>query len=400
MKKKLIILLIIIISLFISGCSTEPTYYSRDEVIEYVNKIFGNSYKLQKINTLVEGDKKNPQYEYIFKEKHSDFTFSVTSYTYNISLDASETIFYDKGIKNNFINEKVAYHSQKIDSYLNQASFSTNRTEYATYLYLDSYTQLEEAANLITKIDQLVAFEYNYKNWKSSLHNENYGIYIYLKPNIITNVSDLNTWKDSSKYKITGTSLSATSKERLVKASLIEDFEYDLVDKVKQSKTACYQLPTTLLNKYPASKVQITTINSIQVSNYAMSYDKNTKNYWITNLDPCQDSDDFPYNYSNKGKFRKMVELLGGTYSSSKLEATYTIKNNTYNMKLILDESNKYKDMKVTKNNTKILLSNTGDKRNGTVSGRAYTKEDLERLLNVKIIIDQNTATATIILVQ
>jgi len=99
MKKKFIILLIIIISLFICGCSTEPTYYSRDEVIEYVNKIFGNSYKLQKINTVVEGDKKNPQYEYIFKDKYSDFTFSVTSYTYNISLDASQTIFYDKGIK-------------------------------------------------------------------------------------------------------------------------------------------------------------------------------------------------------------------------------------------------------------------------------------------------------------
>jgi len=56
-----------------------------------------------------------------------------------------------------------------------------------------------------------------------------------------------------------------------------------------------------------------------------------------------------------------------------------------------------YDKLIVKQNGKKVTLSDPHDRSNGTVSGRAYTVEDLETLLGVTIEIDQVNMTATMI---
>ena len=77
MKKQLIVILLLI-AFFITGCA-KPTYYTNDEIINYVNLVFGNNYSLKEIKTKEKNNER--AYEYIFKDNLSSFTFSVTSST-------------------------------------------------------------------------------------------------------------------------------------------------------------------------------------------------------------------------------------------------------------------------------------------------------------------------------
>lgn len=383
MKKQLIILLLLI-SFFITGCA-KPTYYTNDEIVNYVNLVFGNNYSLKEIKTKEKNNEK--AYEYIFKDNLSSFTFSVTSSTTKTSKSLFSNI-YQKELTDNFINKKLDEVKTTTDKLLEESKIKYKQHNEYISLYLTNYNEFTKASRLIEKLDNSIALEYNYKNWNNLSYNETYKIKVYLKPTIID-----YDWQKKEDYLITTIELSTSKDYRLKRENVKEILEYELINK----NNNFYTIEETLYNKYPPKYIYINKVNNQEISDYKFEYDIKTKNYWIYDLDPCQDSSNLSYNYSPKGKFKKLVELLGGTYKSHDYIATYKLNNSTYEMKLVVDEYDYYKNITITKDNKSIILSNPENKNNNTISGRAYTKKDLEKMLDIEIIINENSGQATII---
>ena len=127
-----------------------------------------------------------------------------------------------------------------------------------------------------------------------------------------------------------------------------------------------------------------------------LGYDQAHQVYSTTLLDPCQDFDSFPYSYNNKGCFKALVEQLGGKYECNDYRSTWTINQHTWQAKLTIDQkTSEYQSMEITKDGEPLSISDAF-LQNGTVSGRNFTVEDLEKLLNVSISIDQKNMKATI----
>lgn len=109
---------------------------------------------------------------------------------------------------------------------------------------------------------------------------------------------------------------------------------------------------------------------------------------------PCQDFEDFPYTYSGVGTFAYLVKLLGGTYSCDDWKAIWEIDGDTWEATLHTKEKDgtaySYDFLEVSRNGVPLQLTEDNSSRgNGTVSGRRYTLEDLELMLDIKIEIDQ-----------
>lgn len=392
MKKKWIISLLLILTLGLAGCSTKPTYYSKEEVEEYVEDVFGKDFSLiEEDSYLDDSDEKNPIYEYIF-ENDKGIKFSVYAYTYHVSIDASQSIFYDKSIKDNYIESIMKYYENDIKSLCASVSFDASMEDLSMKFFLDDYKQIPEAAKLIARIDHVVSMEYDYH--KQNRYNPTKTISIFLKPN------DARVdWKEEYEYQIAGITLSFNQEKRLNSVDVATSIEQQMANKIKEGEITYYSIPDEILYKYPARKITITSINNHTEFNfnYGFLYDEDTQSYWISNLDPCQDFEDFPYNYTDRGKFAEIVKLLGGTYQCDDWSATWIINNNTWEANLITKEnSSEFQELIVRKNGELIQLSDPEDRNNGTTSGRAFTKEDIEQLLDVEIIIDQRQMNAII----
>ena len=384
MKKQLIVILLLI-SFFITGCA-KPTYYTNDEIINYVNLVFGNNYSLKEIKTKEKNNER--AYEYIFKDNLSSFTFSVTSSINKTSKSLFQNI-YQKELTDNFINKKIDESKQEVESLLEESDIKYKKhNEYISF-YLTNYNDFSKISRLIEKIDNSIGLEYNYKNWNNHSYQEDtYKIKVYLKPTIID-----YDWQKKEDYLITAIDLSTSENYRLKRENIKEILEYELINK----NNNFYTIEKSLYDKYPPKYIYINKINNQEISDYKLEYDIKTKNYWIYDLDPCQDSSNLSYNYSPKGKFKRLVELLGGTYKSRDYTATYQLNDSTYEIRLIVDEYDYYKNIIITKNNKYVALSNPENKNNNTISGRAYTKKDLEKMLDIKIIINENSGQATIL---
>ena len=393
--KKLKFLLLTLATLLLVGCSAKPTYYSKDYVKQYVRNMYGKD--CDYIDLITETDEEgNPIYVYQFRDR-DNITFSVSAYTRHISIDASTSIFYEKAITDDYLQNVYDTHLEALTKLANSYSFDAVCKEYKNIsLWLDSYTQLEEVADLVVKADQLLSLKYNKEGFD---HHRTSGISlsVYLKPD---DVSDGKEWRDGYGNNIGGITMSSSETERWTAEEAFTTIERSLVNGIKTGRFDQYSLPDSILYKYPAPQIKLTTIagNSDLNISYAFQYDTESDCYWISNLDPCQDFEEFPYNYMDKGIFAKLVELLGGSYTCSDWTATWQIGDNKWTAKLETTEENSryaYDKLTVKQNGKKISLSDPGHRHNGTVSGRAFTVEDLEAMLGVTIEIDQVNMTAT-----
>lgn len=400
LKKRLFLLGIIfgIFVLLLTACSTEPVYYSKNEVMRYAADIFGNTYKLTETKSYPDDtEEQNLMYEYVFANEKG-IAFSVYTYTDHICIDGSEFIFYEKGISNNYIGAVMDFYMDDIQAICESASFPVEITEFNRIkFYLDSYTQIEEAANLITQLDQTLSFCCDYE--KHGGYTYTCSVVLYLQPD---NSEEVPNWKNTFDCNIADVDLSTDEDARLRKDELAGRIEEQMVNHIKDFELTCYTIPDEILYKYPVTRVSVAAIQGKTEFEpaYAFKYDSETAQYWIYTMDPCQDFAGFPYNYTEKGQFAALVELLGGSYECHDWYAVWQIGGNTWEAWL---KTEKYKsteyyfdDFVVKMNGEPLPLSDPDDKNNGTVSGRAFTAADLERMLNVTITIDQRNATASI----
>lgn len=247
MKKIMVCISLGFIILLLTGCSFFPTYFSKKEVKQYVKELYGESYELIDENSY-EKETGKKEYEYIFKNGEG-ISFSIYTYTSHLYFTGNESIFYEKVIRDNYTDSVINFYINDIERVCSEASFDINIDDYNNItFYLDSYTQISEAADIIEKIDKIVSFYYNedfdskYKFCYSCPYEEI--IAVYLKPN---NIED-SDWKENYDYRIS-IELSNNDESRLKNEDIITTIEQELVNDIKRGKTY-YTIPEEILSKY------------------------------------------------------------------------------------------------------------------------------------------------------
>lgn len=369
------------------GCSLEPDYYSEEEVLKYVYSIYGTGWKFTDKNVYVDetDEDENPVYQYTFTD-NKGMSFTVEAYTYHISIDASTTIFYEKGIRDDYFENKLEFNMDNIGKIMNRCGleWDAGNNYYADIMiFLDDYTQVNKAASAIEKIDSLLDLRCSFEEWKSK--EDSLIVQIVLKP-----LSETEGWKEDYNYRIATVELSNSEEERLEASETESYINWRLAEKVKTDKEKFYDIPEDFLYSYPSEELMVTLVNGQSPEDkYCFYYDYESKKYWIHTLDPCQDYEDFYYNYSGKGSFTRLVELMGGSCSSEDMRAEWTIGEHRWEAELLVDESHYYAGFAVSMDGEELKLSNPKGRKNITVSGRAFTMEDVEKLLGAEITVDQ-----------
>lgn len=375
-------------------CSTEPVYYTKAEVKQYVKEHYGSGYKLKEKDSYPDDtEEENLMYEYTFENKDG-VRFSVYTYTSHISIDASESIFYSKGITDDYVQSVIDLRIDDAMKCCEGAPFDVETEEDNDIrFYLDSYEQIPDAAEVIADIDAAISLKYN-----DSVPGDNRGVAVYIKPD--EDVEDIDEWQDNYSYRICLVKYSNNPKSKLVEDDIIISIERSLVNGIKDKGKDYYTVPDELLYKYPATWIRVNDVNGVTdfEQSIAFSYDTNRDSYWINSLDPCQDFEDFPYNRTEEGTFASLVELFGGTYQCDDWKANWQIGNDKWTAWLIVDDDYRYVDFKVAKNGEELDISEGNGSYNGTVSGRGFSMEDIEKMLGVDIIVDQVSMTARIVI--
>ena len=377
----------------LSACHTEPVYYEKSDVNRYVKAVFGPDFDLVEEVTHTGDDA--PSYEYVYTDGR--ITFSVTCTSNHIWID-TPTIFYERAISDNYLFSAYQQYYSEILSLCNASGLEVRLQDpdvqninvpYSSIIITD-VSDLQKVSALIAKIDTLLALEYDYT--KTSIgpkYNTDIVFYVYLP------ASDA----DSFDITVGSISLSHSASERWTEDAAFASLEYRYVNTAKSRD----DVPITqeLWNKYPATSLTLTEINGSPVefpSLYTLHYDLESDTYWMNNLDPCQDFEEFPYDYANVGTFASLVEALGGQYQCDDWEATWSLGGIKWKAKLKNDKNNRYVDFLVARDGKKISLSAvTDEQRNGTTSGRMFSVEDLEQMLDVHFVLNQADMTYQII---
>ncbi len=394
--KILVTLLLNAALLTLYSCHIEPVYYSKEEVLDYATDVFGG--EIEHIDTLEypdNSDEENLMYEYVFLDKNG-LDFSVYTYTSHVWFDASESIFYDKNINDDYIESMAEHKHNAITAVLNAHLIDYMLYPSDIYLYLTDHNEMQNAAEAIDKIDNILQLEYDYVS--SGRHSYSSFIFsIKLKPDL--KHLDTDNWQEDWRYTVSEIRLSNKSDMRLEAEQVFNEMEREFVYNVRSDSEQYYDLPDELLYKYPSEYVTLVGQNFVVGGEeegfiYSLSYDPDDDLYWIDTLDPCQESIK-EYNYFDKGAFKHLVEAVGGEYSSFDKTAWWTIGDDSYEATLTLGDNSYFVDFEVYKNGEKLELSeDLDDKGNGTVSGRAFTAQDLELMLGIDININNYAATA------
>ena len=377
------VLLFMMCSLFITSCSTKPTFYSRKDITHYVENVYGKEFKLVK----------EENHSFTFQNKDG-FSFTATAYSQNATFDASETIFYQKNFYTDYTEQVAQFHKDEIQELLKKYDFKLDDIDNSYYqIYVKDTSQLQQLANFLSELDHILSYRFNNNNIPKNMSRyraKALTICIYMG--------------DS---KLLSFDLSSDEDERLDPDQLFTRLEWTYVDCIKDG-TINDKINMELWNKYPAYKIKPVYFNGEPLSiefndldTYTLYYNYDLETYVMSYLDPCQDFIDFPYDYSGEGTFSHLVELLGGTYSCEDWKATWKINGNVWRAALHTKKKDNtkylYDNIKISRNGVQLNLSDDNNiAGNGTVSGRKYTIEDLELMLDIDIEIDQTNMVAYI----
>ncbi len=407
--KKIIYIGIIATCLMFVGCSTEPTYYSDREVGEYVQDIFGTEYKLKnKLAYPDDTDEENVMYEYEYTNGEQEF--SVFSSTIHTSFISGETIFYEENIYDNFIQSEIKRKESEIAKLFEKSGFEYSIYDEGYYnigltIYLEDYTDIESAAKTIASLDNLMNLKYDYLNWKDGTVQSMFEVEIKIKPNGIYSGEN---WKEDYSTNVSTIRLSNSGEGRRDPAGIVESIERALIDKADSSYEEIYVLPDEFIGKHLPKTLDLVSINgeAINLINeeeneeyfYEFKYDTSRDFYYIDNLDPSQNFEG-SYNYFDTGSFQNLVEQLGGEYViTGDWESMWKIGEDVWQGVLIVDKDSYFQDFILYKNGELVSLSeNLEDDGNGTVSGRQFTMEDLEKMLGADLIMNTEMKTVDMI---
>ena len=411
-NRGLILFIGIIAAIVLEGCSSEPIYYSKKEIKDYVKSVYGNECKLVEEITHKDGggygddEEENPSYEYVFENKDG-IEFSVIAYTYHHSIDASTSIFYGKGFSCNYEAAVIEYYKEEIENCSKDYDVTVEITDYSHInVYLNSYEMIDEVAELFVEIDELLSYECDYDNAPFSGGRDSVGyLSVYIKPNVVAEYNDNGEAYQGVAQIVYSKNEENRWKEEDAFEQIQRGFVIDVKEDYQQGRPS-FEISDELWYAYPAPSLEVVSINGKAIEEdaeyiYGFSYDWDVENYVICSLDPCQDFENFPYNYTERGKFANLVELLGGKYACKDWKAAWEIGDDMWTAALYTKDADRssyeFNSFVVYKNKDYVNLSEPSGRGNGTVSGRAFTISDMEEMLGVKFVIDEKEMTIEIV---
>lgn len=357
--------------LFLSACSTKPTYYSKSDVDKYVHARFDSPKLIEEVSYKDDTKEKNMIYEYRYQDNQG-IEFSVYCGTSHTRFNASTTIFYQKDISNNYIAAVYDLHEDEIMHILDELPFCVELNASRIQFHLENEEQISLAALAIIQLDELLNFHY-YSD------EMNYQVDINFYP---VNASSDALDADS----ITAITFSNGQKERLRYEDVKTIIEQEVTDKSKQNNVD-YGLSNALMQKYDAPILHL-FIDGKEMEGYELT--RRDGSYWMDRLDICQDFEDSPYDNKNIKHFFKLVEEVGGTYQCEDWKAKWVIDKDEWNAELKVIKEEGYRFIRVWKNGKEIEISNP--KQINTVDGgTTFSLEDLSILLGKEYEIQQET---------
>lgn len=389
LKRLAITMLLAACMLLLIGCSTEPTYFSKKDILNYVKNVYGKEYKLIK----------EEERSYTFQDERG-FSFTAATYSHNITFDASETMFYEKKFYTDYIERLVEYHSDDI-SYLADKYDLDPDDSNKSYLKINisDAAQLEPLSRFITELDKILAIKFDNDKIPENMSAFMAGtltICVYMGECSIYDVRLSNSEDNRLEPEQVYTALEGA----YVNCVKMGDID-DILDKELMLKYPSYIISPVYYLGEPLT-IEFDNYARDYEDTYNLYYDSEMEAYLMLYLDPCQDFADFPYSYFGTGTFKNLVELLGGTYTCDNWEAVWNIGDSEWKAVLHTKKANgnnySYDSLEVRRNGVLLELSEGSSiEGNGTVSGRKYTTKDLEQMLDITFEIDQINSAAHII---
>lgn len=406
-----------------AGCAAGSDYYGKEEAARYARAVHGSgtAFVREEKYRYADGSR---AVQYVFKDS-AGRKFTVRTESVEVSGDGEMTGSVLKGISDSYYDAVITDQMSRIQALIDDSGLdmrleqtgSTDVKDNRTWrivLYLDRTDDFGAASMLIAKIDSLLA--YRCDRTASEIGRgqaDSKSVTVYMQPDTPAAGDTKENWKESrhlSDYRIASVAFT-NGGDRMSASEADSEIENDFVDTVKlrelDGKESLYDIPDTLRSKYNAPVLKVTSVQGHHPKDgqYAFYYDRDSGEYWMTDLDPCQDFDGFPYAYAGQGNFAQLVQWLGGSYSCSNWKARWSIGNYSWSAALSVRKSRdfaySFQSMRIARGDTFLTLSDPasdipGGGRNQTPSGRAYSIGDLVRMLHANITINEDTMTAMI----
>lgn len=361
--------------LIVTGCSFSPTYYSEREIKNYVKNVFGKEYKLTKVDA--------ENHDYMFSNREG-FTFTVSAYTYNAHFDASETMFYQKGLRIDYTERVLEYHADEIKELLNKYDLDVDTSDVYYKIYVNDANEFEPLSEFISELDHILAYNFNNDKIPRNMSEYRAGsllIVIYFEDTVMSRIT-----------------LSSSDDERLETSQVYTYIEEDYVNCIKAGELNI-DIDKELWDKYPAGEINTVYINGEPLNTdeydlFTFYYSRDAGIYVMFDLDPFEEFEHTPYSYKD-GALAYLVNRLGGTYTSIDWnEATWTVDGVTW-IATIHTRKDDTTYLEVRRNGVKLELTDIAiHGSNEDSTGRYYTIEDLELMLDLEIEIDQTKLSA------
>lgn len=456
-----------------------PTEYSEEEAAAYVRTIYGDSWELREKIPLA--DEAGEGTRYLFAESissdksfsdsafsdsafsdrtFSDRTFSVFSLSVPVYEDGKPTGKYRKALFDNYFSTVIERNMDGLRDLEKETGSEAGirleigregdpegifGAEYLFSIYIDRKSDFPACADLVEKIDSLLAF--TRADAQASDAGSSSAAYeklrpvvpsvrIYMKPEKSGPAADAvssaavpyesgsiprqdgltDDWTapgEREKYRLSTIPLSDTEKTRMKADQIFARMENDYVDASRAGAGSFYAASPDLREKYPAPVLTVVNIGGHDLTettggkgdfSYTLVYHRATDSYWMTGLDPCEDFDGNPFgSYARRGAFARLIQYLGGTYSCSDWKAEWKIGSSRWEAeeKTAATGASPYSHRSFTifRNGNNEKLDQVPEIFQGTgalPSGRPFSVRDLIRMLDVRITINQQDMTAVI----
>jgi hypothetical protein len=367
----LITILLSVVPLTLLSCG-DDTPKTSNEVDAILDERYGVDF------TFVSEENKNDrEYIYTFTDPNG------LEFTVDYQLPESKfKITYSSSYVENYIPARVIEKEAEIreDASKYNLGFEIRETG-DIIIYIDSYKEIADASNLLKDI---------YNEVGRIKFKENNSRFITKELNISVEAKSVTS--DRSSYTI----FTQPFTKNCEYDTLADSIEGSYVSNVK-SGIITEKIPDELWVMHPAKGIMLITCGNtnLDYTDYNLSYNSKKNTYTMDNLDVGLDYNNPRYNIPTKGDFKNLVEILGGKYSCRDNKATWTIGSNTWNAELTLGKSTTtdaegyFRNIKISKNGEPIELSTLDGTNSGAYCTRVYTIEDLEKILDVTVEIDQ-----------
>ena len=420
--------LIIVIGFFVllfSSCEDKftPIYHSKSQVIEHVNKVHGEEYKLIEEKKIPDGDVgyAKEQWEYVFSnDKGETFSFFARSMHSFGPTGEYVTILYDKkehccGYRKSQIKNKF----DEIKTICEKAGFTVEweESDYSSNLNLnvDSFDQIPKIPAVIDEIDNLLSLNVVAEDGNKPEINSCFSYYSSTKNGTIEIcLLEDYAFPDGRKRYRSLVSESFSNKGKCEYGQdLLDSIQFELNSEIdwgyydnwvfKNRNTP--EFLAYISEEFPEfvyvdffegcaypytmtdgnNKLKFTKDNE---GNYETTF--YPKNFFVPVSEESLDDEEYLIKHSC---IKDIVEQMGGTYAATESSVEWTIGEHTFtaNCEVKISES---------RSDTNVYRKNQIFRKDGEEivleSHATISLEEFEQLFNVNIMIDQENYSATV----